>query len=58
LAVISNQNTAPFRMVIHNVNSGIDLEFDEATGQLTYVKFCFQGQSVFTSSMDNKLRWY
>jgi len=58
LALVSNQNTAPFRMIIYNIGTTTSSSFDEATNYLTYTKFSPSGTYVFTSSIDNKFRMY
>jgi len=58
LTIVSNQDGSPFRMILHNVGTGISTNFDQATNELTYTKFSPSGKYIFTSCADNKFRMY
>ncbi len=58
LSIVSNQGSAPFRMIVYDITAATSTNFDQATNELTYTKFSNQGTYIFTSSADNKLRMY
>ena len=39
LSIVSNQDSAPFRMIVYDIAAATSTNFDQATNELTYTKF-------------------